>query len=30
VYVVTSVYIVPALLKWKLPEIIQQETGRKP
>jgi len=29
VYVVTSVYVVPALLKWKIPEIIQQETGRK-
>ena len=29
VYVVTGVYIVPALLKSKIPEIIQQETGRK-
>ena len=29
VYVVTVVYIVPALLKSKIPEIIQQETGRK-
>ena len=29
VYVVTSVYIVPALLKSKIPEIIEQETGRK-
>ena len=29
VYVVTVVYIVPALLKSKIPELIQQETGRK-
>ena len=29
VYVVAVVYIVPALLKSKIPEIIQQETGRK-
>ena len=29
VYVVTGVYILPALLKSKIPEIIHQETGRK-
>ena len=29
IYAATSVYILPALLKSKIPEIIQQETGRK-
>ena len=29
IYVVTVVFILPALLKSKIPEIIQQETGRK-
>jgi hypothetical protein len=28
IYVVTSAYIVPSVLKSKIPEIIQQETGR--
>lgn len=29
IYVATGVYILPAVLKSKIPEIIQQETGRK-
>ncbi len=29
IYIVTGVFILPALLKSKIPEIIQQETGRK-
>ncbi|OYV15939.1 MAG: hypothetical protein CG438_1775, partial [Methylococcaceae bacterium NSP1-1] len=29
IYVVTVVFILPALLKSKIPEFIQQETGRK-
>ncbi|MGZ8162779.1 MAG: DUF748 domain-containing protein, partial [Methylobacter sp.] len=29
VYAVVGFYILPAVLKWKMPEIIQQETGRK-
>ena len=29
IYVVSGVFILPALLKSKIPEIIQQETGRK-
>ncbi|CAA9891123.1 conserved hypothetical protein [Candidatus Methylobacter favarea] len=28
-YAVMGFYILPAVLKWKMPEIIQQETGRK-
>jgi len=29
IYVVTGIFILPAILKSKIPEIIQQETGRK-
>ncbi|MDD5578668.1 MAG: DUF748 domain-containing protein [Methylobacter sp.] len=29
IYAVVGFYILPAILKWKMPEIIQQETGRK-
>lgn len=29
IYAVVGFYILPAVLKWKIPEIIQQETGRK-
>jgi hypothetical protein len=29
IYAVAGFYVLPAVLKWKMPEIIQQETGRK-
>ena len=29
IYIVVGVYVLPAVLKSKIPEIIQQETGRK-
>ncbi len=28
-YAVSGIFVVPALLQWKLPEMIRQETGRK-
>lgn len=28
-YAVAGFFVVPALLQWKLPEMIRQETGRK-